>query len=159
MKYYKKLLLYFTGATAFLLIAFSALSLVYRWLQLSNPWLEPVSRHLVLILIFAGGSLAVFDEKHIRMDLVPIIFNKVLSPKGKVAIDMIINLVTVICSLLLFKASWLFYLSEKEYPVVLFGNILHYQLIGILPLGFLILSLSFLLQATTQVLHLVRSKS
>lgn len=126
---------------AILLLAVS--SIVLRWMGKSPMWIEPLTRHLVFLAAFLGGSLATSKGVHIRVD---ILTKVVEASHSKVLHWLHQNLVAVFCtitSFLLMKASWDFYLVEKEFGAPAFLNIHSAYLVFIIPFGMGLIGMRF----------------
>lgn len=118
-------------------------SIVLRWCGMSFMWLEPLVRHLVFLSAFLGGSLATSKEVHIKVDL----FTKLVERTDSVIIHWFHkNLVSLFCFitvLVLFKSSWDFYLSEKEFGAPAMLGLHSSVLVGIIPFGVGLIALRF----------------
>lgn len=127
----------------FLILILAVSSILLRWIGLSPLWLEPFIRHLVFLSAFLGGSIATSKGVHIKVDLLTHFVEK--SP-SKIFYWLNKNLVTCFCfltSVILTKASWDFYLVEKEFGASAFLKIHSSYLVGIIPFGMLLISLRF----------------
>ncbi len=132
--------------TFFCILVLSVMAIVLRWMGQSLLWLEPLVRHLVFICAFLGGSLATSRNVHIKVD----ILTKLVERSSSKALHWIHrNLVAVFCLLVtavLTKASWDFYLVEKEFGAPSFLHIHSSVLVGIIPAGLGLIALRFLNQ-------------
>ncbi|HXH29800.1 MAG TPA: TRAP transporter small permease [Bacteriovoracaceae bacterium] len=150
----KKLILAFDGvleslskwglvSSFFVILALSVSSIVLRWLGQSPGWLDPLVRYLVFICAFLGGSLATSRGVHIRVDL----FTKLVEASDSKALHWIQrNLVALFClvtTVVLTKASWDFFLVEKEFGAPSFLHIHSSNLVAIIPLGIGLIALRF----------------
>jgi len=104
-------------------------------------WGDPLLRHLVLWVGFIGASLATRSEKHINMD----VFGRLLAPRAKLIVQIVINLFAVAVTWVLTNASWNFVLEEKEFGDTLFAKIPVWYFQIIIPLGFLLMMLRFII--------------
>ncbi len=104
-------------------------------------WGDPLLRHLVLWIGFVGASLATRSEKHINMD----VFGRLLSKKAKLIAQIIINLFAITVTWFLTSASWRFVMAEKEFGDTLFGNLPVWYFQIIIPVGFLLMSIRFVI--------------
>lgn len=121
------------GFGAILLL--SVLSIVLRWMGESLLWIDPLTRHLVFCCAFFGGSLATSAGVHIRIDLASKILEQFKSSHLKFFHRLILLGFSLIVCLVLTKASWDFYLSEKEYGSPDFLGIHSSVLVGIIFVG------------------------
>jgi TRAP-type C4-dicarboxylate transport system permease small subunit len=130
----------------FLILGFAVLSIVLRWLGMSPPWIEPMVRHMVFLSAFLGGSLATSKNAHIKVDLLT---KLVEASHSKVLHWVHRNLVSAFClitTLVLMKASYDFFLIEREFGAPAFLSIHSGWLVGIIPFGMGLISLRFLNQ-------------
>ena len=124
----------------------AVLSIVLRWLGKSELWIEPMVRHLVFLSAFFGGSLATSKNVHIRVDLFTKIIEASSSKFLKWLQHNILNLFCLVVCAVLTKASYDFYLVEKEYGAPSFLGIHSGYLVAIIPFGMGLISLRFLNQ-------------
>jgi len=130
----------------FLILFLAVTSIVLRWFGESLMWLEPLVRHLVFLSSFLGGSLATSKNVHIRVDLLTKIIEK---SQSKVVKWLHHNLVIFFCfvtTAVLVKASYDFFIVEKEYGAPAFLEIHSSYLVAIIPFGLGLISLRFLNQ-------------
>jgi TRAP-type C4-dicarboxylate transport system permease small subunit len=107
----------------FVILFLAVASIVLRWFGESLMWLEPLVRHLVFLSSFLGGSLATSKNVHIRVDLLTKIIEK---SQSKVVKWLHHNLVVFFCfvtTAVLVKASYDFFIVEKEYGAPAFLEI------------------------------------
>lgn len=132
------------GFTAILLLSVG--SIVLRWLGSSLLWIDPMTRHLVFCCAFLGGSLATRAGVHIKIDLISKLLERSKSQTLKFGHRLIIMCFSFLVCLILTKASWDFFLSEKEFgsPDVL--GIHSSSFVGIIFVGMGLITLRFLNQ-------------
>jgi len=127
----------------FLMLGFSLLIIGLRWIDISIPWFESFVRHLVLLATFLGGVLATGRGTHIGID----ILSKYLESKNllqyKVWINRIVYLACVFTLSWLTMACWGFMKVELEYPQEGFLGINSGFLVGIIPVGFILITYRF----------------
>jgi TRAP-type C4-dicarboxylate transport system permease small subunit len=104
-------------------------------------WGDPLLRHLVLWVGFIGASLATRSEKHINMD----VFGRLLSQRTQLIVQIIINLFAVAATYVLTNASLNFVMEEKEFGDMLFANIPVWYFQIIIPFGFFLMMMRFLI--------------
>ena len=127
----------------FVLMGLAVTSILLRWMGMSPPWIDPLTRHLVFLSAFLGGSLATSKGVHIRVDLLT---KAVEASSSKVLHWMHRNLVAFFCFVVcfyLFKASWDFFMVEREFGAPAFLNIHSMFLVGIIPFGMGLITLRF----------------
>jgi TRAP-type C4-dicarboxylate transport system permease small subunit len=118
-------------------------AIVLRWCGKSLMWLEPMTRHLVFLSAFLGGSLATSKDVHIKVDLL----TKLVERSKSVIIHWFHkNLVSLFCLIVvsaLFNSAWNFYLSEKEFGNPSLLGIHSSVYVAIIPFGFGLIALRF----------------
>ena len=127
----------------FLILGLSVVAIVLRWMGLSFMWIEPLTRHLVFLSAFLGGSLATSKGAHIRIDLVTKLIE---SSRFKNLKWIHRNAVALFCffvSLWLLRSGWDFYLMEKEFGAPAFLDLHSSLLVGIIPFGMGLIALRF----------------
>ena len=114
-------------------------------LETGLSWADPVLRLLVLWLALLGAMAATRDHNHIRIDLL----SRFLPPRIKqVAQRVTDSFAAVICGLLAWHAGR-FVLLEQADGTLLFSTLPAWMGELILPLGFGVIALRFLLAALT----------
>lgn len=127
---------------AILTLAVGAIFL--RWSGKSFMWLEPLTRHLVFLSAFLGGSLATSKDVHIKVDLL----TKLVERSNSVVLHWLHkNIISLFCFITvtaLFKSSWDFFLSEKEYGAPSLLGFHSSVFVAIIPIGMGLITLRFL---------------
>ena len=113
--------------------------------------IDTITRHLVLFVTFMGAALVSEGNKHIKIDCVTSAINDTKKQKLKVPLLLISSF---ICSIF-FWYSLQFWIDERSYAQN--NEQLALYLALILPFGFFILSLHFLLLSLTQSLTVKES--
>jgi TRAP-type C4-dicarboxylate transport system permease small subunit len=114
-------------------------------------WGDIFLRHLVLWVGFIGASLATREQKHINIDL----FSRILPEKGKNISRLITNLFSVFVCYLLAEAGWSFVQDEKMMGTTIFGDTPGWYFQIIIPIGFFVMALRFLIYALHNVVYLI----
>ena len=117
-------------------------------------WGDILLRHLVLWVGFIGASLATRESKHINIDL----FNRFLSERGKLISFLITNLFSVYVCFILTKAGWTFVQDEKMSGTTIFGDVPAWYFQIIIPVGFFLMALRFLIYAIANIQELTGKK-
>lgn len=128
----------------FIILLFSVLSIVLRWMGMSPSWLEPMVRHVVFISAFFGGSLATSKDVHIKVDLMTKLVEASSSNALKWLQRNVVTLFCLVTCILLAKSGYDFFLVEKEFGAESFMGIHSSMLVGIIPAGMGLISLRFL---------------
>ena len=106
-------------------------------------WGDIFLRHLVLWVGFIGASLATREEKHINID----VLSRFLKERHKRVMGGVVYLFAVYITWLLADAAWEFVMEEREYETMLFQDIAAWPFQIIIPIGFWIMSVRFVLVA------------
>lgn len=134
-----------------LTLAMSAI--ILRWLGESLMWVEPLTRHLVFLSAFLGGSLATSKGVHIKVDVLTKLLDR---SSSKLLHWSHRNLITLFCFLTcsaLFKAAWDFFLVEREFGAPSFLNIHSSWLVAIIFVGIGLIALRFFNQLFLGIFH------
>ena len=111
-------------------------------------WGDVFLRHLVLWVGFIGASIATQEEKHINID----VFNRFMKWKSKYFAHAIVSIFAAVVSYLLMKAAWNFVMDEKEYATMLFGDIPAWYFQIIIPIGFGIMTVRFIINCLQKLM-------
>lgn len=131
----------------FAMLGLSIMNIVMRWFGSSYPWVDPLVRHLVFASAFLGGALATGRGTHIGIEILPkILETRTGQEKNLKMIRAFIALVSCAVIFWLVKASYYFFLSELQYGKVAFLGVHSGALVTIIPIGFFIIGVRFLLQ-------------
>jgi len=104
-------------------------------------WADPMLRYTVLWLAFIGASIATRENRHINID----VLTRLLSPKLKKIVSILTNLFALSVCLILLKSSIDFIKIEMQFPSEIFLGLKNWMLEIIIPIGFSMMSLRFLL--------------
>ena len=144
-------------SSLFLILLLAVSAIILRWLGQSLMWLEPLTRHLVFLSAFLGGSLATSKNVHIKVDLFTRLVERSHSKTIKWLHQNLILLFSFISCVFLMNASWDFFLVEREFGSPGFLHIHSSYLVGIIPLGMGLITLRFMNQLLLGVFNGVRS--
>ena len=126
----------------FLMLAFSLLIIGLRWIDISIPWFESFVRHLVLLATFLGGVLATGRGTHIGIDILSKYLESQNLLQYKVWVNRIVYLACIF-TLSCFQGLLEFMKVEMEYPQEGFLGINSGYLVGIIPIGFALITYRF----------------
>ncbi len=115
-----------------------------NFFELGFSDIDVISRHLVLFITFMGAALASEGNKHIKIDCISAAMTSALRERLKLPLVIISSFICAI----FFWYAFQFWLDEKQYAPDNEQLALYMALI--LPVGFLVLSLHFLLIALSQ---------
>ena len=140
-----------TKAEETVLIALLSVMVVMAFLQvvLRNLfssgifWADILLRHLLLWLGFLGAAIATSENRHINIDAL----RRFLSPKVRSSVEVLTDLFAAGICYLLAKASWTFVQGEMADHRTVFENIPAWYAEIILPVGFGLLVVHFLIRA------------
>lgn len=140
-------------ASLFLILGLAVLAIILRWLGQSWMWLEPLTRHLVFLSAFFGGSLATSKNVHIKVDLLTKLVERSHSRVVKWFHHNLINLFCFFTCIALVKSGWDFYLVEKEFGAPSFLHIHSSTLVGIIFVGMGLITLRFFNQLVMGIIN------
>ena len=106
------------------------------------PWANILLRQAVLWVALVGASLAASQKRHIKLD----VLLRLMPSKPARRVGGAIDLLAAAVCLVLTRAAWVFVASEREFGTLLYGEIPAWPFQIILPAGFGLLALKFLLR-------------
>jgi TRAP-type C4-dicarboxylate transport system permease small subunit len=109
-------------------------------------WGDILLRHILLWLGFLGAALATSEERHINIDAL----RRFLSPRIRTVVDVVTDTFAAFVCALLAKASWTFVEAEIAANSTVFEGIPSWYAEIIIPVGFGLLVVHFLIRA---ILH------
>jgi TRAP-type C4-dicarboxylate transport system permease small subunit len=131
---------------------------VYAHLEWANElmgridWAEPFVRLLVLWVTFLGASLVTGEDKHIKIDLL----TQVIPARWRPSLGVLLALSGALVAGLMLEASIFYVGMEMRFGGKLFLGIPTWAGQIILPLGFLLICLRFLMRALSSGLAILR---
>lgn len=132
--------IWLAGLSLVLLVLITVLQTIARnGFNIGFNDLEILSRHLVLFIMFLGAALVTDDGRHIKID----ILEHLLSPASARLLSISLALVTALICFFLAWYGGRFWLEEWQYREA--GQTWVVYLAGIIPLGFFLIGLQFLL--------------
>ncbi len=143
---YSAIISFLLVSCTFTVLFLSVLVIVLRWFQTTLMWYDPFVRHLVFILAFLGGVKATEQGTHISIDLLG---RSLANHKSKLVARAHAVFLGA-CAILIL--GWLVYAGIKFVDVELaygrpvFFGIHSSVLIGIIPVGFCMIAVQFLLE-------------
>jgi len=139
---------YVAASSLLLLLIFTLIQIIARnFFDLGFPQLEAISRHLVLFIAFSGAALVSEQNNHIKIDILSAFLS---SPQKQLLIRPLLIISSLICGVFAWHASR-FWLDELSYAPAHELWIVYMALI--LPIGFIVLSLHFILLTITGFEH------
>lgn len=138
-----------TGAlfvSVLLMIICSMSIIVLRWFDQSLLWMEPLVRHLVFLSAFLGGALATGKGTHIGIDILGKFFESKKMWTAHLWVNRIINIASTIVLYVFVSLSIDFVKMESEFGREIFLGIHSKYLVSIIPIGFAIIGIRFLLR-------------
>ncbi len=118
-------------------------------------WAEPLVRLSVLWLTFLGASIVTGENRHIKMD----ILSGVLPSGWAPCREFLLSVASGVICALIFKASLDYVGVEFRSGSVLFLGIPSWLAQMILPLGFFLILLKFLIRAAVEIFGLMRRRA
>lgn len=129
-----------------LMLGLSVMSIVFRWFNITFMWLDPFVRHLVFLSAFLGGSLATGAGKHIGIDLMSKLLEQPKYQHWSLLHLRLISLASTIVLVWIAKGGYDFMMVEFEFGRAHFLGIHSGFLVGIIPLGFILIGARFFLK-------------
>jgi len=123
----------------------SVFNIVLRWFNAHVMWIEPFVRYLVVLSAFLGGVIATGKKSHIGIDIVAKYFENKKMLKAHRVTRRLVDIICIVVLFFLVKSCLGFVESEAEYGRVVFLGIHAKYLAMILPIGFLLMGIRFLL--------------
>ncbi len=113
-------------------------------------WADIFLRHLVLWLGFLGAAIATRSDRHIKMD----VLNRVLPARFQPMVSLFTHSLSLAVCAVLARAGYTFLQFEIEDRTVLFASMPAWIFQLIIPLGFALIGLRFLLKAVDDLFTL-----
>lgn len=133
------------------LLAFSQI-LMRNLVGTGYTWIDPLLRIMVLWVGLLGALVATRENKHISVD----VLTRMLSPRLKLLSRLLTQAFASFVSGTIAWHSGLFVIDEWNYGTVAFASVPAWIPELIIPVGFGIMALRFLLQSLSALLHLLR---
>jgi TRAP-type C4-dicarboxylate transport system permease small subunit len=151
-----------TRAEGFILIALLSVMVVMAFLQvvLRNLfsagifWADILLRHILLWLGFLGAAIATSENRHINIDAL----RRFLSPRVRSAVEVVTDLFAASICFLLARASWTFVIGEIADKRTVFGEIPSWYAEIIIPVGFGLLLVHFVIRALLRARAVVKQE-
>jgi TRAP-type C4-dicarboxylate transport system permease small subunit len=123
-----------------LLVACSLVQIILReFFSTGLVWGDDLLRHGVLWLSFLGAARAAADNKHIGIDLLPIL----VRGRAKVALSAFSSLFSCLVCLILCWVSWTFLQGERLGAGTVFASIPYWWVETVFPFSFALMALRF----------------
>ena len=133
----------------FVMITLSCIQIVLRNFFASGiPVNDIILRHLTLMLVFLGASMATQKEKHLKIDIVP----RLLSENQQRYVSIITGVISMIVCVILARASWTFIVFERQSDTTFVSNIPLWYAKLIIPCGFLLIAFRLVLLIAARIL-------
>ena len=117
-------------------------------------WADALLRHLVLWLAFVGASLATRERRHLSMQ----VLGTGLPAWGQASLTLLTDLAALVVCAVLMHAAWKFVRFEQSAGLVLAFGVPAWLAQSIMPLGFLSMTLRFLVHLLATWQRLVGRK-
>jgi TRAP-type C4-dicarboxylate transport system permease small subunit len=139
--------------TVMMLLAFTQVVLRNGW-NSGLIWGDIVLRHLVLWIGFLGAALAASQNRHINVDAL----TRFLSARVKGLFSILTNLFASVVCFLLFRAGMTFIEFEIADRHEVYAQIPSWYVQVIIPAGFLLIAIHFLIRAAVSVEETVKAR-
>lgn len=117
-------------------------------------WGDVFLRHTVLWVGFLGAIVATGERRHITIDAL----TKILPDKGKKIAAIITGIASIVICYFLTEASYRFLIDEVEFGGILIFDLPRWVFQSIIPAGFAIMMLRFLVRVIEDIIELVTGK-
>jgi TRAP-type C4-dicarboxylate transport system permease small subunit len=145
-KFFDQGLLTLLVLTVAMLLIFSIINIVGRYWYLSFQWIDPVNRHLVIVLCFLGASLAIGSNQHIKIDLL----QKVLEAKkwysAAKVYQIVLHLLMLIACYYLYQSSHQFLQQEIKYTRPSYLGFPSHWYTSLFSIGFILMMMRIIIQ-------------
>ena len=121
-----------------------------NWFDSGLLWADPMLRVMVLWVGLLGALAATRESRHISID----VFNRLFNPQQKHYLQIGITIFSAIITSILAYYSLRFVLAEYDADTQAFSHIPLWLMSLIMPIGFGLMSLRFVLQSLTGILSL-----
>ena len=125
------------------ILFFCVLNIILRWFDSTLLWVDPLVRHLVFLCAFLGGALATGRGQHIGIDIISKLLEQGDNKSMIQKLRGFISFISMVTLIWLTKAGFSMTLVEWEYGKESFLGIHSSVLMGIIPLGFIIIAYRF----------------
>jgi TRAP-type C4-dicarboxylate transport system permease small subunit len=140
-----------TRAEEFILILLLSVMVGMAFLQVALrnlfssgiPWGDILLRHILLWLGFLGAAIATSENRHINIDAL----RRFFTPRVRSAVEVVTDLFATVICYLLAGAAWRFVQAEMGDEQMMFGGIPSWYAEIIIPVGFGLIALHFLIRA------------
>jgi TRAP-type C4-dicarboxylate transport system permease small subunit len=124
------------------MVTLAVAQIIYRNLfDAGLVWVDPLLRVLVLWVALAGAVVATRTDNHIRIDF----FTRYLSPAVCCYLQRVVYGFSIVVCLLIAWHALRFVRNEYEYATVIFGDIPTWTTQVIIPLGFFMMAVRYLM--------------
>jgi len=139
------------GLVATLLLAMVVLSILQIVLrnvfESGLLWIDPLLRHLVLLLAFTGALIATSMKRHVQINVIGRLFRGT----AERWVGLVVACVAALVCLALAHASVQLLASELEFPETVFLDVPSWAVVLVFPLSFLLLSFRFTFLALQEI--------
>lgn len=128
------------------MLGFAVLQIVLRnFFETGLVWIDPLLRHLMMWIGFAGAVVAAGKLRHIQMDVV----GRLVPMGPRLWIVRFTTLVAAVICAVLSRATWVFLGQEQEFGMTGFLEIPTWILLAALWIGFALIAVRFLARVLT----------
>lgn len=119
------------------------------------PWADLASRHMVLWVAFLGAMLATRSRQHIAIDALTRLFPR----KARNSLRIVLDLLAAFVAFILAKAALAFVIEERAMGSILFGDFPTWIAQTIIPFGFAMISLEYLIGIGLDIWRIYKDSS
>lgn len=110
-------------------------------------WFDPLARHLMLVPVYVGASLATRHRHHVHMDAL----TKFFKGRNRHYLEIVISLFAMVVCFVLFKGAWRFVVSTYQGGDRLEGLFPTWIAQLMMPYGFFMMGVRFLKDTATHL--------
>lgn len=115
-------------------------------------WGDIVARYLVMWVGFLGAYLATHEDRHLRIDF----FTRFLGPRIRLWFNAFCDLFAAVVCYFLIRAGWTFVVIGMDPQAILFLQITQKTAAMIVPAGFALIMIQFLIRMIENIVRAVR---
>lgn len=125
------------------MLIFSLATIIFRWMNITVLWFDPLIKHLVFFSTFLGGILTTGRNQHIGIDLISKYIENKHNNFLSTLIARFINLVCFLTLLWLISSSLTLVKDTFMYEGIVFLGIHRGHLTSLIPIGFSLMAFRF----------------
>lgn len=118
-------------------------------------WGDIAARYMVMWVGFMGAYLATSEDRHLRID----VFTRFLKPGARLWFNAFSDLFAAVICYFLMRAGWTFVVLGMDEKAILFLNLSQKTAGMIVPVGFALMMIQFLIRMIENIVKALRHES